>query len=299
VDRPSLPETNVFVEVPLHVGDWSANYFSTGKYCPGNLVPLAEGSLADKHRCYPKCFAQTCVGDSCFCGGFEPGYDALDTNSLCLDVAACTDLCAQTPGCTSIGMHKTKDRCFLNAGECAFLHPDPDYSVWFHGSTGRRTMDRGRSLSAAQVRELLVGEDPGISWDQLLRFDAVQFAGVGEYKLCFCDPSLLASGLCRKPSDYMIEVGSVHATGLECLLTNPKMQRGTCVPQAHGGLRCYDGAVPALSVPTGYFSIPDPDRSALSPKAELLLSFCQFAPEEEAMQHSFCAQHRQFVGPLR
>ena len=63
-------------------------------------------------------------------------------------------------------------------GSCATLHPDPDYNVWSKvmDMNTRRTMDRGRSLSAAQVRELLAGEDPGISWDQLLRFDAVQSA---------------------------------------------------------------------------------------------------------------------------
>merc|ERR1711861_103026 len=137
------------------------------------------------------------------------------------------------------------------------------------------TMDRGRSLSAAQVRELIAGEDPGISWDKLLRFDGVQFTAGGEFKLCFCDPTLLAAGICSRSSDYKIEVGKVHATGLECLLTNPKMQRGTCVPQMYGGLRCYDEEV------------PDADRSELSQKAKLLLGFCQFAPEEEAMQYPF------------
>ena len=119
----------------------------------------------------------------------------------------------------------------------------------------RRTMARGRSLSAAQVRELIAGEDPGISWDKLLRFDQVQFTAGGEFKLCFCDPSLLAHGICSQPSDYKIEVGKVHATGLECLLTNPKMQRGTCLPQMYGGLRCYDGPAPIVEIPDGYVAI--------------------------------------------
>merc|ERR1719146_221721 len=173
------------------------------------------------------------------------------------------------------------------------LHPDPDYNVWYEviDMNTRRTMDRGRSLSAAQVRELIAGEDPGISWDKLLRFDAVEFMAGGEFKLCFCDPSLLPSGICSAPKDYKIEVGKVHATGLECLLTNPKMQRGTCVPQMYGGLRCYDGAVPSTPVPPEYVAIPDTSRDDLSPKAKLLLGFCQFAPEEETKQYSFCAQH--------
>jgi hypothetical protein len=300
MDRPSLPEADAYAEVKLHVGGWSTTDESMGKYCPGNLMPIEMGTLADKHRCYPKCYANTCSGDSCFCSGYEAGYDTAESSSLCLNVEQCTDLCAQTPGCTSIDMHKTKDRCFLNTGDCATLHTDPDYNVWYKvmDVNTRRTMDRGRALSAAQVRQLLAGEDPGISWDKLLRFDAVQFAAGGEFKLCFCDPSLLASGICSRPTDYKIEVGKVHATGLECLLTNPKMQRGTCVPQMYGGLRCYDGAAPVIEIPDGYVAIPDTTRSELSEKAQLLLGFCQFAPEEEAMQYPFCAQHRQFAAPV-
>jgi hypothetical protein len=299
LDRPSMPEADAYAEVPLHVGDWSATKESMGKYCPGNLMDIEMGSLADKHRCYPKCYAKTCTGDSCFCSGFEQGYDTAESSSLCLDVEQCTDLCEQTPGCTSVDMHKTKDRCFLNTGDCATLHPDPDYSVWYKvmDMNIRRTMDRGRSLSAAQVRELIAGEDPGISWDKLLRFDQVQFTAGGEFKLCFCDPSL-AGGICSGPSDYKIEIGKVHATGLECLLSNPKMQRGTCEPQMYGGLRCYDGMPPLVEIPTGYVAIPDTDRTQLSQKAQLLLGFCQFAPEEEALQYPFCAQHRESVMPV-
>jgi hypothetical protein len=276
-----------------------------GKYCAGNLVPLAENDLAVKHRCYEKCFMKTCTGGGCFCSGFFPGYDPAESSALCLDVAQCTDLCAQTPGCTSIDMHKTKPRCFLNTGECTavnlqLLTPDPDYNVWYKVTdmNTRRTTARGRSLQPAQVRELLAGEDPGISWDALLRFDAVRVPEGGEYKLCFCDPSLLASKICSGPEDYRIEVGSVYATGLECLLTNPRMQRGTCVKQMYGGLRCYDGAVPATPTPPEYIAVPDTTRSNLSPKAQLLLEFCQFAPEEDAMQFDFCAQYRRFVEPV-
>jgi hypothetical protein len=165
MDRPSMPEADAYAEVKFQVGDWATTDTTQGKYCPGNLIPFEKGTLADKHRCYPKCYAKTCTGDSCFCSGYEPGYDTMESSSLCLNVEQCTDLCEQTPGCTSIDMHATKDRCFLNMGSCATLHPDPDYNVWSKviDMNTRRTMDRGRSLSAAQVRELLAGEDPGIS----------------------------------------------------------------------------------------------------------------------------------------
>jgi hypothetical protein len=302
VDRPDVPETDALVEVPPNF-TWATidgPTGSEGKYCPGNLV-LSAGSLADKHRCYPKCYADDCTGDDCFCGGYEGGFDTAESSSLCLDAAQCTDLCAQTDGCTSVDVHSSKSRCFLNAGDCETLHADPDYDVYFKESEipARRTSARGRSLSAAQVRELVAGEDPGISWDELLRFDAVQFAAGGEFKLCFCDPSLLGPGeFCTSHSDYKIEVGTIHASGIECLLSQPKMQRGNCVPQAYGGLRCYDDTAPATPVPAGYFAIPKTNRKHLSEKAKLLLSFCQFAPEEDAMQFPFCAQHRVFVAPV-
>merc|ERR1712196_285277 len=69
LDRPSNPEPDSFEEVALHVGDWKATKQSTGKYCPGNLIPIEKGTLADKHRCYPKCYGKTCTGESCFCSG--------------------------------------------------------------------------------------------------------------------------------------------------------------------------------------------------------------------------------------
>merc|ERR1719201_2497620 len=81
VDRPALPETEALQEVPPNF-TWATIPGDDGseeKYCPGNL-PLAEGSLADKHRCYPKCFAETCEGESCFCSGYGPGYDTEESS---------------------------------------------------------------------------------------------------------------------------------------------------------------------------------------------------------------------------
>ena len=39
----------------------------------------------------------------------------------------------------------------------------------------------------------------------------------------------------------------MHATGLQCLLSDPKMTRATCESQLYGGLRCYDGDAPTVA----------------------------------------------------
>merc|ERR1719265_2275515 len=108
----------------------------------------------------------------------------------------------------------------------------------------RRMQERGRQLQSGHVRQLLSREDPGVSWGEMLRFKDLQFSSGGEFKLCFCDSALLegANAVCNGPEDYTIEVGKIHATGLQCLLSNPKMTRGTCVKQHYDGLRCYDCA---------------------------------------------------------
>merc|ERR1712118_69977 len=66
------------------------------------------------------------------------------------------------------------------------------------------------------------------------------FKSGGTFKLCFCDSSLLADGVCMTEKDYKIEVGTIHASGVSCLIADPKLQRVSCPPQAHGGLRCYE-----------------------------------------------------------
>jgi hypothetical protein len=129
-----------------------------------------------------------------------------------------------------------------------------------------------------------------------LRFDGVSFAQGGEFKVCFCDSALLGENeVCKDPSHFSIEVGVVHATGLECLLKNPKMTRGTCVDQMYGGLRCYDDEVPSTPVPEGFVAVPPKNMNDLTPAEQMLLGFCQYAPALETEPYEwFCEQHRAF-----
>jgi hypothetical protein len=309
VDPPSLAPRDP-PELPDNSAEDYAYLKIPGKYCPGNLLPLLPGSLAAEHQCYTKCLSgETCTDDSCFCGGFIPGFDTESSSALCLDTQQCQWLCSHTPGCHSIDMSSdpAKPRCFLNMETCGEeswnFHTSTDYDLYVKqvDQNTRRLQAQGRALTSAQVRRLLTTEDPGISWDTLLRYKDVTFTSGGEFKLCFCDSDLLQelegpNAVCDGPEDFTIEVGRVHSTGLQCLLSNPKMVRGECAEQMYGGLRCYDDEVPEHVIPSEYLGVPNPagaDRSAL---ATSLITFCQFAPIQEVMkpEFAFCQNYRIF-----
>lgn len=300
VDRPSLQELPKQAAAPTPT--WKPFTSLPNQFCRRNLPPEMD-SLAANHACYKKCYAEApCTGDACFCDGFMSGFDNAQSRSLCLEQQQCEFLCAKTPGCHSVDMHKTKNRCFLNTNSCdddvknGKTVPDANYNLLVKPADDntRRLMARGRDLSSSHVRQLLAAEDPGISWDQILRFKGLQFSSGGEFKLCFCDSDLLtgANEICNGPEDYTIEVGTVHATGLQCLLSNPKMTRGTCKSQEYGGLRCYDGAVPEVTVPAEFMGVPNPDGTSWTAQTKMLMGFCQFAPLHQTMEFAFCDQWR-------
>jgi hypothetical protein len=305
IDRPSLAE-NFPLEADVSAATYSYKTIKN-KYCPGNLVPAPAGSLQESHQCFSKCYVNAPCTDegSCFCDGFFAGHDGPDSSALCLNEQQCEWLCSMTEGCHSIDMHGTKNRCFLNTAVCdtyvdaepSQLVPSLDYNlrVKVLDENERRLQSHGRELSSAQVRNLLM-QDPGISWESLLRFRNLELTSGGEFKLCFCDSDLLGENeVCDGPEDFTIEVGRVHATGLQCLLSNPKMTRGTCTEQLYGGLRCYDDALPEVEVPTDFTSVPHVDLAERSKVAKALVSFCQFAPEDQASEFAFCAQYRTYA----
>jgi len=202
-----------------------------------------------------------------------------------------------------VDMHKTLNRCFLNTDSCdvAAAIPAVDYDLLVRtpmDKNTRRLLDKGRQLTQTQVRQLLAAKDPGISWEKVLRYREVKITSAGKYKLCFCDSAFLDGDICRGPEDYSVEIGTVHATGLQCLLSNPKMTRGTCLPQYFGGLRCYDDDVPDITVPKEYLGIPNPSGGDdWNDLTKMLMEFCQYAPAEDAAVFPFCAQYRASVPP--
>lgn len=153
---------------------------------------------------------------------------------------------------------------------------------------------------APPSRRLLPAADLGFSWDKLLRFRNITFKSGGTFKLCFCDSTILGSrSVCTSEKDYKIEVGTIHASGVSCLIANPKLQRVSCEDQKWGGLRCYSfmdapKPPPPLIGLTEYSSADTVTVSSLSAK-------CLYMPEEEARSDPMCQAVAAFqsTNPLR
>lgn len=253
-----------------------------------------------EHQCYRKCEAKApCLDGACFCDGYFPGHDMADSTALCLPEDQCMSLCTHDPNCFSIDMHATLPRCFLNSAVCAAglatgtWTSDPDYKHLV--KTGRRLGDlkeMGRRLSADHVRSLLQAPNYGLSWSELLRFDGLTFKQAGTYKVCACDSEI--SGKCSSKEDFTVEVGKVHASGLQCLLGKPEFARGSCVAQKYGGLRCYDGEAPNVINPFDDLHVPlalSSDQPYLfgagTEVFEKVRAFCNFGTTEPG-KYDFC-----------
>jgi hypothetical protein len=224
-----------------------------------------------QHQCYKKCVTNApCDASSpdCFCDGLFPGYDDEDSGALCLDMETCKEYCEDLPDCFGIDMHQTMPRCFLNgmkkgpndAKSCSEIVDDADsmtpYNYDFVFKLGayqsRRLKAEPEQAPQAPVRKLQYQEpvDIGLSWHQILRFKGLAFASGGKFKACFCDTETLPAGsACSTAADYKVEIGTVHVSGVSCLIEEPKFQRGVCVSQFHGGMRCYKTTAPVLTVP--------------------------------------------------
>lgn len=253
-----------------------------------------EGAMRDlsEFQCYKKCAMQTCDHDTCFCGGLFSGYDGPDSNAICGDEQLCQYLCDNLDDCVSIDMNLMDTRCFLNSAPmCGATE------VLQHGHQDQLAMDQGYALLMKEDdvniedvdrygRKLLAPFDPGFSWNGMLRFKPIQFSSGGQFKLCFCD-SELSGGRCHSVSDYSIEVGAVHASGVSCLVSKPKLQRVACTDQFHGGLRCYGhfDAAPRPVPPLLGQSVLPSDEKVVD---LTITTFCLNMPEEEARNDARC-----------
>jgi hypothetical protein len=256
----------------------------------GTMKPLKD------YQCYAKCAAGGGEG----CSGLYSGFDGPESNALCLTQQMCQYVCDQLEGCGSIDMHKSRDRCFLNKkSECEThtdqLLMDPNYVLLIKGAE----MNDEQAGSTADKFPRQLGTDYGFSWGDLLRFKPVQFKSGGTFKLCFCDASLTKDGVCMTEKDYKIEVGTIHASGVSCLIADPKLQRVSCTPQAHGGLRCYEHMdAPMPEAPQiGVAQLPTEE---MMPPLDIS-TLCMFMPEEEARRDPRCQTVAGFqsTDPLR
>lgn len=240
------------------------------RYCRHNNIG-GGSELITRNKCYNKC-SNGCVGDACFCGGYYQGFDTAESTALCLPRVECEHLCTLLgASCWGVDMHDEYDRCFLNGPGCRDqvealtaaegLGYDTSYTL-LQKSTGApaRKLQMAHINWAASARGELVLM-PGVSTTYNLRFTDLSFSSSGTFKVCFCD-SESADGGCDKASDFLIEVGKVHVSGVHCLLTVPKLRATKCYEQYYGGLSCADELpeVPSSAplYPTSYGTYPSP-----------------------------------------
>jgi len=131
----------------------------------------------------------------------------------------------------------------------------------------------------------------------MLRFKPLQFKSGGTFKLCFCDSSILRPGsACLTERDYKIEVGTIHASGVSCLIANPQLQRVSCATQFHGGLRCYR-----------HMDAPEPDPPVIgmtdlsvdpTEAGQQYNTKCLYMPQEQADADPDCQGVAAYHGTL-
>jgi len=289
----------------------------------GILRPLKD------FQCYTMCGNTECTGEYCKCSGYLSGIDGPTSNALCADRLTCQYLCDQVD-CQAIDMSKTSDRCYLNtlpkktdgtidsAASLAALMVDAAYQIVSQvppndestapgpgggkgGPTPRRLQGGkgGKGGKGGASTPLLPPKDLGYSWSELLRFKDLTFTTGGTFKLCFCDSTLLSGTAtpCLTKKDYSVEVGKVHSSGVSCLLSQPKLQRATCVEMMHGAdpkpLRCYSGAAPTLTPPLLASTMIEIDAAVAADTyvPPVGTTAGSYSPEEEGVQPSPVSQN--------
>jgi len=78
------------------------------------------------------------------------------------------------------------------------------------------------------------------SSSSVLKFAPIRFPDGGTFKVCFCDTEMHPGTFCNTTADYSLEVGTVHVSGVGCLLEDPKLRSGSfqCSEMSFGGLSC-------------------------------------------------------------
>jgi hypothetical protein len=225
--------------------------------------------------------------DRTFAPPGPPGMGGGGMSDLCTEpmVAQCLAACLPFEAC----MEDMNDPTCMNIPDMCFFECSA-YADCIEGMLGRRLKARRAQGLGKRPKErrLLPASDYGFSWDKMLRFKPIQFKSGGTFKLCFCDSSLLGPGeVCSSEKDYKIEIGTLHASGVSCLIANPKLQRVACTDQMHGGLRCYEHLDEAPRPDAPVIGMTDlPVEDIVSPLS--ITTMCAFMPEEEARSDPRC-----------
>jgi len=130
--------------------------------------------------------------------------------------------------------------------------------------------------------------DIGASWEETLRFRGLTFGQGGTFKLCFCDSERLSDGICGHKSDFVVDLGKVHVSGVSCLLGESRFQRSNCRSHFWGqGLTCTDATV-SLNIPTINDEILESTSTYTAEVTNTLSTFCLYGPEEDTYGFNWC-----------
>jgi len=277
---------NAQIEADDHFAFLGSEYTTIGRvFCSGrnldlDVVALIDGSSIQQEQCYNKCQDGTITGEGC--SGYYAGFDGPGSNALCVTPTQLQAFCDSIPSCESYDHHRTLNRGFLNGVGCeeggSMMQSNENYN-WVR---------REREGAVAARRLQLEVPRYSSSWSGMLRWRGIAFSGAGTYKLCFCDSEHLPGRECMSTSDYAVELGTVHVSGIACLIKDTRFQRAACVNQYHGGVRCYPDAAPVVAEPVMevlyYSDVVQPD-----PEVQKVLStWCMFGPEEQANADPRC-----------
>jgi len=239
-------------------------------------------------------------------GNFQKNASAFLCNERCrsdgADAAVCSETAYYQDTATSAAFCMTLSEAQQLIDNLARIHTGTELCMAQKGTTSRFYLYEGSAAcsgEAATGYKLYVASEDDAetrrlswfgaevnawswSWKELLRFKQLQFSTGGTYKVCFCDHAHTPSNSCRSHTDFRIEIGTAHVSGVACLLTNPKLRNRYCSEQEYNGLMCYDqqtyDAVPA---PAHVWTPGTVEQAVVqSAAAEALSTFCLRGPAE-------------------
>merc|ERR1719386_342548 len=197
-------------------------------------------------------------------------------------------------------MHKDIDRCFLNMG-CDMqkgLKSDP---ITCSSSRIRRPTTSRLARLPQQVAGAVCCQERSRAFRGIRCCVSSRWSSRAEALSNCASATAPFSAQARYATekDYKIEVGTIHASGVSCLIKNPKLQRVSCEDQFHGGWRCYEHMEAPRPPPPviGITPLPVPEYVT-----DLdINTLCRFMPEEEAKADPRCQTVAGFqsTNPLR
>ncbi len=157
-------------------------------------------------------------------------FDVTETES-CVDKAK--EYCAGESSCKGFAVHQTLCRVHFKsidvANDGCTQQADLSYNWVEIVSRPSGASSTNWLETAAATHDL-----DDYSHPSKLIFEGYNFPSGGTYKVCACDSAHVFGSsshkFCKK-SDFKIEVGTIHVSGVSCLVEQAKFQRGICIQQ--------------------------------------------------------------------